>query len=230
MRVWYRCADAAHGLGGFVCADGGITCPGDAAKAFGGGADFIMCGGMFAGTDEAAGTTVERNGKKYKQFYGMSSNTAMTKHVLALNLANPDPNPDPDHSMPSNTAMTKHVATAHTMPALLPLHACTLFPPWRVRCVCCRHVGGVAEYRSSEGKTVEVPSKGPVASVVLDLLGGLRCANANPHPHPHPHPHPNPHPHPHPNPIPSPPSSSTCWPGCGAHDGTATHFRRGEPP
>ena len=54
--------------GGMGCADGGITCPGDAAKAFGGGADFIMMGGMFAGTEEAAGATVERNGKKYKHF------------------------------------------------------------------------------------------------------------------------------------------------------------------
>lgn len=45
-----ECADAAHGLGGHIVADGGITCPGDAAKAFAGGADFIMCGGMFAGT------------------------------------------------------------------------------------------------------------------------------------------------------------------------------------
>ena len=43
------------------------TCPGDAAKAFGGGADFIMMGGMFAGTEEAAGETVIRDGKKYKQ-------------------------------------------------------------------------------------------------------------------------------------------------------------------
>ena len=48
-----ECADAAHGLGGHICADGGITCPGDAAKAFGAGADFIMCGGLFAGCDEA---------------------------------------------------------------------------------------------------------------------------------------------------------------------------------
>jgi len=112
-----ECADAAHGLGGFVCADGGITCPGDAAKAFGGGADFIMMGGIWAGTDEAAGTIVERDGKRFKQFYGMSSSTAMQKHA-----------------------------------------------------------GGVAEYRSSEGKTVEVAHKGPVAAIVLDMLGGLRSA------------------------------------------------------
>ena len=112
-----ECADAAHGLGGHILADGGITNPGDAAKAFGAGADFIMCGGLFAGTDEAAGELVERAGKKYKTFYGMSSNTAMSKHS-----------------------------------------------------------GGVAEYRSSEGKTVEVPYTGPVSRIVLALYGGLRSA------------------------------------------------------
>ncbi|EOD39724.1 guanosine monophosphate reductase [Emiliania huxleyi CCMP1516] len=112
-----ECADAAHGLGGHIVADGGITNPGDAAKAFGGGADFVMMGGMFAGTDESHGTLVERGGKQYKQFYGMSSSTAMAKHS-----------------------------------------------------------GGVAEYRSSEGKTVEVAYRGPVDAVILDLFGGLRSA------------------------------------------------------
>ena len=47
-----ECADAAHGLGGHVVADGGCTCPGDVAKAFGAGADFVMLGGMLAGHDE----------------------------------------------------------------------------------------------------------------------------------------------------------------------------------
>ncbi|MEP6701985.1 MAG: GMP reductase, partial [Betaproteobacteria bacterium] len=75
-----ECADAAHGLGGQICADGGCTVPGDLAKAFGGGADFVMLGGMFAGHDECAGELVERDGRKYKQFYGMSSRTAMDKY------------------------------------------------------------------------------------------------------------------------------------------------------
>ena len=44
-----ECADAAHGLGAPVIADGGCTCPGDVAKGFGGGADFVMLGGMLAG-------------------------------------------------------------------------------------------------------------------------------------------------------------------------------------
>jgi len=71
-----ECADAAHGLGGYVLSDGGCTCPGDVAKAFGAGADFVMIGGMFAGTDEAAGELTDEG----KEFYGMSSATAMNKY------------------------------------------------------------------------------------------------------------------------------------------------------
>merc|ERR1739848_341998 len=75
-----ECADAAHGLGGHIISDGGCTMPGDFAKAFGAGADFVMAGGMFAGTEESGGEIVEENGKKFKLFYGMSSATAMEKH------------------------------------------------------------------------------------------------------------------------------------------------------
>ena len=75
-----ECADAAHGLDGHVMADGGCTCPGDVAKAFGAGADFVMLGGMLAGHDECAGETVLEGDTRYKVFYGMSSDTAMNKH------------------------------------------------------------------------------------------------------------------------------------------------------
>ncbi|XP_070574490.1 GMP reductase 1-like [Ptychodera flava] len=105
-----ECADAAHGLGGHIISDGGCTCPGDVSKAFGAGADFVMLGGMFAGHDQSGGETIEKNGKKIKLFYGMSSSTAMKKHA-----------------------------------------------------------GGVAEYRASEGKTVEVPYRGDVEATVLDI-------------------------------------------------------------
>ena len=108
-----ECADAAHGLGGHIIADGGCTCPGDVAKAFGAGADFVMLGGMLAGHDEGEGIVNHETGKI--QFYGMSSDTAMTKHT-----------------------------------------------------------GGVANYRSSEGRTVEVDYRGPVENTIQDLLGGLR--------------------------------------------------------
>jgi len=75
-----ECADAAHGLGGHIISDGGCTMPGDFAKAFGAGADFVMAGGMFSGTEEAGGEVIEEHGRKYKLFYGMSSATAMKKY------------------------------------------------------------------------------------------------------------------------------------------------------
>ncbi|HHH14334.1 MAG TPA: GMP reductase [candidate division WWE3 bacterium] len=75
-----ECADAAHGLRGHIIADGGCTTPGDVCKAFGGGADFVMLGGMFAGHKESGGDLIVENGKKYKLFYGSSSATAMKKH------------------------------------------------------------------------------------------------------------------------------------------------------
>ena len=137
-----ECADAAHGLGGHIVADGGCTCPGDVAKAFGAGADFVMLGGMLAGHDEGGGQRVVKyfnsngeqfisgvdrqniptyefcaNKREFVEFYGMSSDTAMDKHH-----------------------------------------------------------GGVASYRSSEGRTVDIPYRGLVKNTVLDLLGGLRSA------------------------------------------------------
>jgi GMP reductase len=80
-----ECADAAHGLKGQVCADGGCTVPGDVAKAYGAGADFVMLGGMLAGHDECDGEIryEERDGEKVPVgmgFYGMSSETAMKRH------------------------------------------------------------------------------------------------------------------------------------------------------
>ena len=110
-----ECADAAHGLGGFIIGDGGITCPGDMSKAFGGGADFVMMGGQFAGHDENPGKVVEENGKKMKLFYGMSSEHAMNKHY-----------------------------------------------------------GQMAKYRSSEGREIKIPYKGPLENTILDYLGGVR--------------------------------------------------------
>ena len=113
-----ECADAAHGLSGQIISDGGCKVPGDVAKAFGGGADFVMLGGMLAGHTESGGELVENeHGKKFKLFYGMSSETAMNKYA-----------------------------------------------------------GGIAEYRASEGKTIEMPFRGPVNETILDILGGLRSA------------------------------------------------------
>jgi GMP reductase len=126
-----ECADAAHGLGGHIIADGGCTCPGDVAKAFAGGADFVMLGGMLAGHDEGGGEVITKTfvtnelssdgynrvseQKQFVQFYGMSSKTANDKHFE-----------------------------------------------------------GLKDYRSSEGRTVLVPYRGPVVVTLQDVLGGVR--------------------------------------------------------
>jgi GMP reductase len=126
-----ECADAAHGLGAHIISDGGCTSPGDVAKAFGAGADFVMLGGMLAGHKEGGGSIITETIntlkvdndtyepiyeiKQFVEFYGMSSDTAMDKHH-----------------------------------------------------------GGVATYRSSEGRTVRVPFKNDLNKTVLNILGGLR--------------------------------------------------------
>lgn len=76
------CADAAHGLGGHVCSDGGCRTPGDVSKALAAGADFVMLGGMLSGTDQCAGDRItdEKGNIKAIKFYGMSSKEAMEKH------------------------------------------------------------------------------------------------------------------------------------------------------
>jgi len=95
-----ECADAAHGLGGHICSDGGCKVVGDICKAFGANTDFVMLGSIFAGTDECEGEWkyeyLTSQGfwqplhpddkfdcKKRKislQYYGMSSKNAMDKH------------------------------------------------------------------------------------------------------------------------------------------------------
>lgn len=98
-----ECADAAHGLDGLVIADGGCSCPGDIAKAFAAGADYVMLGGMFAGHVEGGGEVISKwygsgeytrqpdgsflphfEERQFVQFYGMSSDAANTKHFGGL--------------------------------------------------------------------------------------------------------------------------------------------------
>ena len=112
-----ECADAAHGLGAHIIADGGCTCPGDVAKGFGAGADFVMLGGMLAGHKEGGGDIIEENGTKFIEFYGSSSEEANEKHY-----------------------------------------------------------GGLANYRSSEGKKVKIRMKNSLDSTIRDILGGVRSS------------------------------------------------------
>ena len=112
-----ECSDAAHGLGAHIIADGGCTCPGDVAKAFGGGADYVMLGGMLAGHKEGGGKIIEKDDKKYIEFYGSSSEEANIKHY-----------------------------------------------------------GGLNDYRTSEGKSVQILYRGELKNTIQDILGGVRSS------------------------------------------------------
>jgi GMP reductase len=85
LSALLECSEAAHSVGGHIICDGGITCPGDAAKAFGAGSDFVMMGSMLAGHEESGGDLIKENDKFYKIFYGMSSKEAMDKHYGGVN-------------------------------------------------------------------------------------------------------------------------------------------------
>lgn len=115
-----ECADAAHGMGGHICSDGGCVTPSDVVKAFAAGADFVMLGGMLAGTDECDGIwQTHADGTKSFRLFGMSSQEAQELYC-----------------------------------------------------------GGLRDYRAPEGKSVDIPHKGPVKDVLQQILGGLRSACA----------------------------------------------------
>lgn len=123
-----ECADIAHSVGGHICADGGIVDIGDICKAFCLNSDFVMAGGIFAGTDEAAGDIIEKqfetneikNGahviqtKQFKAYYGMSSEYANNKFA-----------------------------------------------------------GGMADYKTSEGRELVIPYTGAIDKILQDIAGGI---------------------------------------------------------
>lgn len=142
LSACLECADAAHGLGGHICADGGCKYPGDVAKALGANSDFVMLGSMFAGTDECVGEwTYEYkyscdngdNRSEWWQSFGTGNEIEKRKKTLKF------------YGMSSKEAMDKY------------------------------H-GGVANYRTSEGRCVAIPYKGLASDILCDIYGGLRSA------------------------------------------------------
>jgi GMP reductase len=141
-----ECADAAHGLGGHIIADGGCICPGDVAKAFAAGADFVMLGGMLAGTDQGGGEVITKIYSTGEMIRTNASENGMSGTIPFTSFWAPvveEKKFVQFYGMSSDTANEKHF-------------------------------GGLKNYRSSEGRTVTVPYKGDIRPVVQDILGGIR--------------------------------------------------------
>ncbi len=77
LTAIFDASSAVRGSGVAVIADGGLRYSGDIVKALAAGGDCVMCGSMFAGTEESPGETIIYNGRKFKAYRGMGSIDAM---------------------------------------------------------------------------------------------------------------------------------------------------------
>ena len=124
-----ECADAAHGLNGHICSDGGCRTPADVVKAFAGGADFVMLGGMLMGHEECSGEWIYERVQMPSEWIG--DKVPFRKKALKC------------YGMSSKEANDKYN-------------------------------GGLSDYRASEGRSIEIPYKGPVINTLQEILGGIR--------------------------------------------------------
>lgn len=138
-----ECADAAHGLGGHICGDGGCKVPADVCKAFGANGDFVMLGGMLAGTDCCEGEWDYEYRRTIKDKDGIVTYEWWQSF-------------DPDHN------------TSETRKKSLKFYGMSSKEAMN------KHNGGVANYRTSEGRCVSIPYKGTTSDTIQDVLGGLR--------------------------------------------------------
>lgn len=186
-------ADAAHGLGGLVCGDGGLNNPGDFGKGFGAGADFLMSGGMFAGHEECEGEFVYGPKNPKLDFDYMKSKYKVFLMEIDERKNGPIFSPEEKEKIygPDNSIITPFVFNDLNdiqNPFKLWDHKNNVWVPISVpqtpthmrfygmssKEAMDKHSGGVAEYRASEGKEVLVPYKGKVENTIKEILGGIR--------------------------------------------------------
>jgi len=165
-----ECADAAHGLGGFICGDGGCVSAGDVVKAFAGGADFVMLGSMFSAHDECEGewipepvAEIRENVEVIKRDNLCLTVVAEDRTIWNVSLGEENlrngwekwPKVFKKKIMPNSKFVMYGMSSEKAMK---------------------KYKGKVEEYRASEGKEVLVDYRGPVKNTIQEILGGLRSA------------------------------------------------------
>ena len=158
LSAVHECSRALEASGALVCADGGCTVPGDVGKAMIAGADFVMLGGMLAGHDESGGELVIAKKKLRNSVQYVIDGAAegpLLRFCDAFYLS--------AEELPSGAwkmiPLEKPLMTFYGMSSQEAMN---------------KHSGGMASYRSSEGRSVTIPYRGPVNATILDILGGLR--------------------------------------------------------
>lgn len=152
-----ECADAAHQVGGMVCSDGGITCPGDIGKAFGAGADFVMVGSLYAGTDEADGEIIfeEEITNRYAPDYFLDLETGIT-------------------STDQYDGVKMEPVFGDKINRKRILRKYKMFYGMSSTLAQEKFGNGKPNYRASEGRVTLVPYSGSIKEINEEFLGGLR--------------------------------------------------------
>lgn len=163
-----ECKDAAHGQNGLVCSDGGCRNAGDVCKAFGAGADFVMLGGVFGGTDECEGEweCEETKQTKYRDVWHRESD------ILNWELGTPGP------YVIQVDIQNRRVLIRESYEETIKTKKVLKFYGMSSKEAQIKYNGELSQYRASEGKCVKLPYKGPAESVLLDIMGGVRSACA----------------------------------------------------
>lgn len=144
------CADVVHSVGGMICADGGIVEVGDICKAFALNADFVMSGGMFAGTDEAEGEIITRcirlNEYSFDTSYYLDPDTKIKTFVDI-----------PDKPMFEYKKYKLYYGMSSTLANN-------------------KFAGGMKDYKASEGREAFIPYTGSLDKILQDIKGGIASA------------------------------------------------------
>jgi GMP reductase len=172
-----ECADAAHGLGGHIMADGGCKDPGDVVKAFAAGADFVMIGGMFCGTSECDGEWIYYDDSEIQNVPDLESSYDWEDFLVSERdvLTNPKEYLHNDNVQLGtyDVPNRRYLARRKVYKQLKKSLKCYGMSSKEAMI---NHYGSMPDYRTSEGLVKEIPYKGPAQDVMNEILGGLRSA------------------------------------------------------
>jgi GMP reductase len=169
-----ECSHAAHGLKsgerrmGLICADGGCRIPADVCKAFAANADFVMLGGMLAGTDECEGEWehhLDKDGEWVREeleHWGDDFVATLARGGGVVNIPHEGIMDSPHVMLPKMSKQKKSL----------------LFYGMSSETAQNKHNDGMNSYATSEGRVKKIPYKGPVDNIIKDIEGGLRSCCA----------------------------------------------------
>ncbi len=175
-----ECKDAAHGLGKYICADGGCKNASDVCKAFGAGTDFLMLGGMLNGVDECNGEwKYEEMDSWGKEYVHMPLSPSLEKDAIKLarfakGVQVEIHDPQLGMEILGRPKLAIHFPSVEytNQKKSLKIYGMSSLEAQM------KHYGKTEDYKAPEGESREVAYKGLAEDVIKQILGGLRSCCA----------------------------------------------------